>query len=125
VLADREIDRLLSDEARQFTEGITGLENYLKTLNKTMEDHREELRPMANRRVIRSLVLGKIAEAENIEVADSEIDAEIERMVKDADKQADEMRKFFSLQQARESIKQFLLGRKTIERLLQIATGSS
>jgi trigger factor len=125
VLAEREIDRLLSDEARRFTEGITGLENYLKTLNKTMDDHREELRPMANRRVIRSLVLGKIAEAENIEVDDSEIDAEIERMVKDADKQADEMRKFFSLLQARESIKQFLLGRKTVERLVQIATGAS
>ena len=122
VLAEREIDRLLSDEARQFTEGITGLENYLKTLNKTMDDHREELRPMANRRVIRSLVLGKITEAEKIEVDDSEIDAEIERMVKDADKQADEMRKFFSLPQARESIKQFLLGRKTVERLVQIAT---
>ena len=122
VLAEREIDRLLSDEARQFTEGITGLENYLKTLNKTMDDHREELRPMANRRVIRSLVLGKITEAEKIEVDDSEIDAEIEKMVKDADKQADEMRKFFSLPQARESIKQFLLGRKTVERLVQIAT---
>jgi trigger factor len=122
VLAEREIDRLLSDEARQFTEGITGLENYLKTLNKTMDDHREELRPMANRRVIRSLILGKIAEAEKIEVDDSEIDAEIEKMVKEADKQADEMRKFFSLPQARESIKQFLLGRKTVERLVQIAT---
>jgi len=122
VLAEREIGRLLSDEARQFTEGITGLENYLKTLNKTMDNHREELRPMANRRVIRSLVLGKITEAEKIELDDSEIDAEIEKMVKDADKQADEMRKFFSLPQARESIKQFLLGRKTVERLVQIAT---
>ena len=125
VLAEREIDRLLSDEARQFTEGITGLENYLKTLNKTMDDHREELRPMANRRVVRSLILGKVAEAEKIEVADSEIDAEIEKMVKDEDKQADEIRRFFSLPQARDSVKQFLAGRKTVERLVQIATGST
>ena len=123
VLAEREIDRLLSDEARQFTEGITGLENYLRSLNKTIDDHREELRPMANRRVVRSLILGKVAEAEKIEVADSEIDAEIEKMVKDEDKQADEIRRFFSLPQARESIKQFLVGRKTVERLVQIATG--
>jgi trigger factor len=125
VLTDKEIDRLLSEEARQFTEGITGLENYLKTMNKTMDDHREELRPMASQRVIRSLVLGKISEAEKIEVDDSEIDVEIERMVKDAGKQAEEMRKFFSLLQARESIKQFLAGRKTVERLLQIATSST
>jgi FKBP-type peptidyl-prolyl cis-trans isomerase (trigger factor) len=80
---------------------------------------------MANRRVVRSLVLGKVAEAEKIEVADSEIDAEIEKMVKDEDKQADEIRRFFSLPQARESIKQFLVGRKTVERLVQIATGSA
>jgi trigger factor len=125
ALVDREIDRLLSEEARQFTEGITGLENYLKTINKTMDEHKEELRPMADRRVIRSLVLGKIAEEEKIEVDDSEIDAEIEKMLKDADKQVEEMRKFFSLEPARESLKQFLIGRKTIERLAQIAKGES
>jgi trigger factor len=125
ALVDREIDRLLSEEARQFTEGITGLENYLKTINKTMDEHKEELRPMADRRVIRSLVLGKIAEEEKIEVDNSEIDAEIEKMLKDADKQAEEMRKFFSLEPARESLKQFLIGRKTIERLAQIAKGEN
>jgi len=125
ILVEREIDRLLSDEARQFTEGINGLENYLKTLNKTLDEHREELRPMASKHIVRSLVLGKISEAEKIEVDDSEIDVDIEKMVKDADKQAEEMRKFCSLPQARESIKQFLVGRKTVERLVQIATGST
>ncbi|OGN92219.1 MAG: trigger factor [Chloroflexi bacterium RBG_13_50_10] len=122
VLAEREIDRLLNEEARHFAEGITGLENYLKTLNKTLDEHREELRPMASKRIVRSLVLGKISDTEKIEVDDSEIDAEVEKMVKDADKQAEEMRKFCSFPQARESIKQFLIGRKTVDRLVQIAT---
>jgi trigger factor len=125
ALVEREIDRLLSEESRQFTEGITGLENYLKTINKTMDAHREELRPMASRRVVRSLVLGKIAETEKIEVDESEIDAEIEKMLKDAGKEAEEMRQFFSLPQARESLKQFLIGRKTVEQLVQIATSST
>jgi len=123
ALVDREIDRLLSEEARQFTEGVNGLENYLKTINKTMDDHKAELRPMADRRVVRSLVLGKIAEDDKIEVDDSEIDVEIDRMLKDAGKEAEDMRKFFSLPQARESLKQFLMGRKTVERLVQIAKG--
>lgn len=122
VLVDREIERLLKDEARHFSEGVAGLDNYLKTIGKTFEGHVEEIRPVASRRVVRSLVLGKIAETENIEVADSEIDEEIEKMVKDADKQAEEMKKFFSLPEARESIKQFLTGRKTIDRLVKIAT---
>ena len=123
VLVDREIDRLLNEEARHFAEGIAGLENYLKTLNKTMADHREELRSMASKRVVRSLVLGKLAESEKVEVADSDIDAEVEKMAQDADKQAEDIRKFFSLPQARESIKQFLIGRKAVERLVEIAKG--
>lgn len=124
VLVDREIARLLSEEARHFAEGITGLENYLRSVNKTIEDHREELRPVASRRVIRSLVLEKIAEAETIEVDASEIDDEIDKMVKSADKQTEEIQKLFSSPQARESIEQFLVSRKTVERLVQIASGS-
>jgi trigger factor len=120
-LVEREIDRLLNEEARHFAEGVTGLENYLRTLNKTMENHREELRPMASKHLVRSLVLGKLAESEKIEVQDSEIDAEVEKMAKDADKEADDVRKLFSLPQARESIKQFLIGRKSLERLVEIA----
>jgi trigger factor len=123
ALVDREIDRLLSEEARQFTEGITGLENYLKTLNKMMDDHKAELRPMADKRVVRSLVLGEIAEAEKIKADESEIDAEIERMLKDAGKETEEMRQFFGLPQARESLRQFLIGRKAIELLVKTAKG--
>jgi trigger factor len=120
LLIDREIDRLINEEARHFAEGVTGLENYLKTLNKTMDEHREELRPMAGKRVVRSLVLGKLAELEKIEADDSEIDAEVEKMAIDADKGGDDVRKLFSLPQARESLKQFLIGRKSLERLLEI-----
>jgi trigger factor len=123
-LVEREIDRLLNEEARHFAEGVTGLENYLRTLNKTMDGHKEELRPMAGKRVVRSLVLGKLAESETIEVQDSEIDAEVEKMAQDADKEADDVRKLFSLPQARESIKQFLIGRKSLERLVEIVKGT-
>jgi trigger factor len=121
ILVEREIDRLLNEEARNFAEGVAGMENYLKTLNKTMNDHREELRPMAGKRVIRSLVLGKLAEAEKVEVTEADIDAEVEKMAQDVDKQAEDIRKLFSLPQARESVKQFLLGRKSLDRLVEIA----
>jgi hypothetical protein len=45
-------------------------------------------------------------------------------MLNDAGEQAEEMRKLFSLPQARESIKQSLITRKTVDRLVQIASGS-
>jgi trigger factor len=124
ILTENEIDRLVNEECRRFTDGIKGLENYLKSVNKIMDAHREELRPVASRRVIRSLVLEKIAEEEKIEVSTSEIDEEIEKMAKDADKQAEEVRKLFNLPQVRQSIEQFLISRKTMERLKQMASGS-
>ena len=124
VLVDREIDRLLNEEARGFAEGIAGLENYLKSLDKTMDDHREELRPIADRLVVRSLVLEKITEAEKSEVGTPEIDEEIDKMVKHAGEKAEELRNLFGLPQARESIKQSLITRKTVDRLVQIASGS-
>lgn len=125
VLIDREIDRLLNEEARNFVEGARGLENYLRSINKTIDDHREELRPVASQRALRSLVLEKAAEAEKVEVSASEIDDEIEKMVKDAGEQAEGMRKLFNSSQAREPIKNFLVNRKTVERLVQIANGSA
>lgn len=125
ILVERGIDRLLNDEARNFPEGAKGMEDYLRSLNKTIGDHREELRPMATRRVVRSLVLEKIAEAENIEVSDSEIDNEIDKMVKDSGQKDEELRKFFSLVQARESVKQALINGKTLVRLVEIATSSA
>jgi len=125
VLIDREIDRLLNEEARNFVEGARGLENYLRSINKAIDDHREELRPVASQRALRSLVLEKVAEAEKVEVSASEIDDEIEKMVKDAGEQAEGMRKLFNSSQAREPIKNFLVNRKTVERLVQIANGSA
>jgi trigger factor len=125
ILVERGIDRLLNDEARNFPEGAKGMEDYLRNLNKTIDDHREELRPVATRRVVRSLVLDKIAEAENIEVSDSEVDNEIDKMVKDSGQQAEELRKFFGLVQARESVKQALNSRKTLACLVEIATSSA
>lgn len=119
VLIDREISRLLNEEASHFADGVTGLENYLKSLNKTIGDHVEELRPLAHQRLVQSLVLGKIAEVEKIEVVESELEEEVVR-VKEQVGEA----KLFNLAEARESIKQRLILRKAVHRLLQIATSS-
>jgi len=125
VLVEHEIDRLLEDEARNFADGLQGLENYLKSTNKTMQDHRADLQSVASRRVVRSLVLEKISEAEKITASDEEINDEIDRMLKNNEnkQQAEDMRKLFNLPQARKSIENLLISKKTIERLKEIAAG--
>lgn len=123
ILVEMEIDRLLREQSQRLQMGGKDLEKYLRSINKTEEELREELRPLATKRVTRSLVLGKVAEEGKIEVSNSEIEAEIENMTKSATKNKDELQKFLNTPQSKESIKQLLMTRKTIQRLVEIAKG--
>ena len=123
-LVEMEIDRLLDQQVRHWQESGRRLEEYLASINKTEEELGEELRPPATKRVIWSLVLGKISEEEEIEVNGSEIDAEIEDMIKGtAEDKKDEFRRFLNAPPSRESILKLLVRRKTIQRLVEIAKG--
>jgi len=125
VLVEMEVDRLLNQRLQRWQTG-GGLEEYLSRINKTEEEIREELRPLATRRTIWSLVLEEVTEAEKIKVSDSEIDTEIKNMTKDTDEgKKGELEEFLNTPQARESIKQTLMTRKTIQRLVEIAQGSN
>ena len=124
ILVEMEVDRLVSEQSRRLQMGGQGLEDYLKSVNQTEAELREELKPLATKRITRSLVLGEVADEEKIEVSDSEIDAEIEEMIKNA-KDKDEMQKLLNTPPSRESIKRLLITRKTIRRLVEIAEGQA
>lgn len=120
VLVEAEIHRIFNQRSQKGR----GLEEYLNSINKTAEELHEELRPLATKRVSRSLVLGKIAVEEKIEVEDAEIDTEIENLTKNATENKEQIEKVLNTAQARESIKQTLITRKTIQRLAEIARDS-
>jgi len=125
VLIDNEIDRLLEEETSNFVEGKKGLENYLRSVNKTIEEHRQELKPIADKRIVSSLVMGKLAEVEEIKVDEAEIEAELEKMAGEFGERAEEMRKLFDSPRGRSSVENILISRKTMERLKQIAGGTA
>jgi trigger factor len=122
VLEDEEIDELLRNRAHRL--GFGELTDYLKRANKKEEEIRQELRPIAKKRVARRLVLGKLAEEEKIEINSSEVDNRIEEMVIGAEDK-EKGRQFFSLPRFRQSIEQTLRTEKTMDRLLQIAVGNA
>ena len=68
-------DEFRGSLARQ---GITE-EAYLKATEKTGDDLHADFRPNAERRVKTLLVLSKVADAEGVEVADADVDAEVEQ----------------------------------------------
>ena len=122
ILVEMEINRILNEQARQLQMTGRGMDDYLRSINKTAEQLREDLQPVASKNVTASLVLGRVAEAENVEVTDSEIDDRIETMAGNAtEDKKEEFKKLLNTPQTRESIKQSLLTRKTIERLVEIA----
>jgi trigger factor len=123
VIVQMETDSVVNEEARNFQDGVIGLENYLSKMNKTMEEHRKELFPESDIKVRRALVLNEVTQSENIEVSNEELEAEIDRMAKQNEQQYEEMKSFFSTPDAKNSIKQFLGRQKTMERLKQIARG--
>jgi trigger factor len=121
VLVEMEIDRTLEQQARQLQANNMAMEEYLSRIGKKEEELREELRPAATKRVTRSLVLGKVNEAEKIEVNDADIDAELERMIEGAGEKKDEARKQLNTPQVRSSLEQVVATRKTVQRLVEIA----
>ena len=121
VLEEREIEHFLNDEMQRF--GIRKFEEYLGKLAKTEEEVVEELRPVARKRIRNSLALEELAAQEKIEVAAEEIDNRSEHFLKDVeDKQ--KMQEFLAAPRVRSSIEQSLLTEKTMERLVQIVSGT-
>ncbi len=79
-MIDMQVERMINDyNASMQQQGLT-LDMYLQYTGQTLEDLKEETRPAAETRLRTRLVLEAVAEAENIEPTDEEVDAELQRM---------------------------------------------
>lgn len=125
VMVDVEVDRLLERNFRYLQQTGQDVQQYLKTIGKTIDDMREETKPMAKKRVAEALVLGTIAETEKVEVTQEDIDAEIDEMLATA--QGDKEKLYQTLNEGdnRESIVNTLLTRKTIDLLVEMTDKGS
>jgi len=121
VLVDMEVERSLERSLRYIQNSGQNIDEYLKSINKTVDQLREELRPSSTKRVAESLVVGKIAELEKVTVDHAEIHAEIEEMVQTSSGDKEELRKALESQHNHESIEDTLVARKTIQKLTEIS----
>lgn len=119
-LVENEINRSLERNLQFLQSTGQNIELYLKSIGKNLKELREELRPASVKRVNESLVLGKIAEQEKVEVTPADIDAEVEEMVKNTTGNKDELRLALQNPRNRETVEDTLIVRKTIQRLKDI-----
>lgn len=122
VMVEHEIDHILEDQANMDPRDPRAQLLYLQRMQLSEEEVRDSVREEAIQRIRRSLVLTEFAEAENIEVDAADIDAEIENMASSSGEQADMIRQVFGSEEARESLSRTLHTRKTLARLVEIAS---
>lgn len=124
-MVQQEIDALVErTEKRMKDQGMT-LDEYLKALNKSVEEYREELRPTAEIRLKRGLVLNQIIRNEGLSVSDDEVTARIEAMAAAYGEQADAARKAFSSEESRHAIHLDMLSSAGVARAIAIAKGEA
>jgi trigger factor len=122
ILEEEEIDNLIRQQMRQWQMDEKGMDEYLKSIQKTPEQMREEFRPAAIRSIKQTLVLTEVAKAENIQVEKSDLQNEIESMTKDVTgERKDKLLELLSMPQSQVSIASSIATRRTIEKLTEMA----
>jgi trigger factor len=82
ILVDMELEKMVHELKDNIAQMGLNFETYLKNINKTEEEMKKEWHGKANERVCAALALQNIAEAENIEIPESEIEEEINKILR-------------------------------------------
>ncbi len=118
ILINHEIDRMISELKRNLQEKGLKFEDYLGNLKKTESEIREDFRPQAEKRLKTSLICRKIYQEKNFQVAEQEVQRELEQLLKKySDNQ--EVKKQLDSPSYREYLKNAIANRKVIDYLKQ------
>jgi len=124
ILKEREIDAMIDMQRNQLLQAQVQLEDYLKHINKTEQDLRNDLEPAAVKKVKGALVLGKVADDDNIKASDEEVEAEVERIAPGDVQEKERFKEVFANPLNRASIMRTLRTKKTMQHLVDIVTGN-
>jgi trigger factor len=122
VMVEQEIDRVIMERERELAARRMTLEDFLKSQQKSIDELRESLRPLAEKQIAISLVVDKVAEQEKIQISAGEIEAEIQQMVQSAGERGEELAQVFQSPEPRNSVARSLAVAKTVKLLMDIAS---
>jgi trigger factor len=124
VLLEKEIEDMVGELSRRLAAEKLSMQDYLKIEGKTAEQLRDELRPRAEERLQRALVLGKIVDLEGLDVEAEEIATEMDRLSAPW-KESQKVRQALDNPTGRRRIALDLLTEKSVRRLVAIAKGEA
>ena len=95
AMVDTQVRQMINDFAsRMQSQGLT-MEQYFQFTGMTVEKMQEEMKPQALKRIQTRLVLEKIAEVENIQPTEEEVNEEISKMAEMYKMEADKLKELF------------------------------
>lgn len=79
ILVERELDNMKNQLEMQLSQNGVKFDDYLNQMGKKEQDLRDEWRKKAKENVAAAIILHKIAEKENIDVSDEEVEKEVDK----------------------------------------------
>lgn len=124
LVYEREVDLMYDERARSLQNQKMSMELYLSYVGQTEEELREQMKPQAEERLNTMLMLRKLADIEEIEVGDEDVEEEITNLIASTGGNSDaSMMQALNTENARDSIRSSLMNRKIMARLVEISQG--
>jgi len=120
VLVHRRVHDMIHEFEHNLTAQGLSLEYWAQATGKTEHDLHEELEEPAKKNVKTDLVLGAVAKADGLTVAESEIEAEFDQMLARYKGQEKEIKQLRKNPNYRERLRDSLLVQKTIDHLVNL-----
>jgi trigger factor len=127
-MLEREMENVINDLTNRLEQQSMDMDLYLKTRDIEKEDLEEEARPVAEKRMKKSLVLYEISREEGIEIEPDELQEETSRTLEELSRYLPEkeMQKFTDKETSSSLVNNIvmdMISNKTIQRLRAIARG--
>ena len=122
LMVEHEIDHMGNDQARVLERAKVRMDDYLRSIGKSEEEVRGELRIQAVERLTRTLVLSKVTELEGVEASDEEVEERVRSIIAES---AEEEDRDQVSEELKGSVRRMLLVEKTIDHLVAVAAGEA
>ena len=113
---------MVEEQERMVSQANMVLDDYLQSMGKTRSELEEESREEALTRLTRSFVISSLAEEEEIEVSDEEIEERLEELFADSDQETPSSSQ---TEEMKDYLQRSMRMERTMERLESIAEGKS
>lgn len=120
AMVEYQTEQLMEDFAQRIQSQGISLEQYLQFTGMTMDSYKEQLRPRALKNIQSRLVLEAVAEAEDVQASDEDVEAEFAKMAENYNMEIDKVKELVGDAQ-KEELKKDIKIQKAVDLAVEAA----